>query len=218
MLHPLASLWRHNCRVTFYESGGQLAHALSAGTDRPYRQPVLGSPRSFMSNEEAFHYLRHWMGEPPARAELKWVLQRSGPSLATASAGDDGWLHALAGRIAGGAIVVMEELGRQAMPGRLVAPAGGGDASVAALAALPPLVSLPVAPAPPPLLPVLEELRVEGAEVLPELDQSLEQVKLSIARFSGASLSLDPAPDKVAQISAAMKEAAGRAGQTMSSL
>jgi hypothetical protein len=222
MLHPLASLWRHNCRVTFYESGGQPAHALS-GAQRPHQHPVAGSPRTFLCNEDASQYLRYWMGEPAARAELKWVLQRSGPALAATRAGDDGWLQALAGRIATGAIAVMEELGRQAMPGRLVASAGAADAAtevaVAALAALPPLVSVPKAPAlAPPLLPVLEELRVEGAEVLPELEQSLEQVELSIASFAGASLSLDPAPDKVAQITDAMKAAASRADATLSAL
>ncbi|RSZ60488.1 hypothetical protein HF313_19620 [Massilia atriviolacea] len=213
MLHPLCSLWRHNCRVTFYESGSQ---ARFAAPDRLHQQSMAGAPRTFTSNDDAYHYLRHWMGEPAARAELGWLLQRSGPSLSTARAGDDGWLHALAARIVGGEVLVMEELNRQAMPGRLVA-AGGGAAAAASLAALPSLASQPKVPVVVPILPVLEELRIEGAEVLPELDQSLAEVELSIARFSGASLSLDPAPDKVAQIAAAMKAAADEAQATLSS-
>ncbi|HEX8609692.1 MAG TPA: hypothetical protein VF800_00180 [Telluria sp.] len=214
MLHPLCSLWRHNCRVTFYEPGGQ---ARFAAPDRVSQHAIAGAPRSFVGNDDAYHYLRHWMGEPAARAELAWLLQRSGPSLSSAHAGDDGWLHALARRIAGGAVLVLEELNRQAMPGRLVAAGAAGAAAVAALDALPSLAALPKVPVVVPLLPVLEELRIEGAEVLPELDQSLAEVKLSIAKFSGASLSLDPAPDKVAQIAAAMKAAADEAQTTLAS-
>lgn len=207
MLHPLCSLWRHNCRVAFYEAGGYLAS-------------MAGAARSFMNAEDALQYLRYWMGEPGARAELQWVLHRSGPSPATAG-GDDGWLQALAGRIAGGAIVVVEELRRRATPGRLVAPGGAGAAAAASeqgLAALPLLAAVPQAPPVIALLPVLEEARVEGAEVLPELEQSLAQVELSISKFSGASLSLDPAPDKVGEIADAMNTAADEARKTLASL
>lgn len=138
MLHPLCNLWRHNCRVTFYAAGGQ---ARFAAPDRVQRQAIAGAPRSFVSNEEAIAYLRHWMGEPAARAELAWLLQQAGPSLSSARCGDDGWLHALAGRIVGGTVLVIEELHRQAVPGRLVAAGGAGAEAAAALAALPPLAS-----------------------------------------------------------------------------
>src|SRR3954471_20816373 len=114
MLHPLASLWRHSGRVTFYESGGQFGHALLQGSAADGPRHVMGSRRRFASASDAFSYLRYWVGEPAARAELKWVLQRSGPSLATASAGADGWLHALAARLVSGAVVVLEEMNRQA--------------------------------------------------------------------------------------------------------
>jgi hypothetical protein len=206
MLHPLCSLWRHNCRVAFYESGAYLAQAAAGGA------------RTFMSADDALHYLRFWNGEPAARSELQWVLQKSGPALSVAR-GSDGWLHALASRMAGGAIVVVEELGRRAAPGRLVAPGGAGAAATrSALAALPALTTLPATPTVPALLPVLEDARIEGAEVLPELDQSLAQVELSIANFSGASLSLDPAPDKVGEIADAMNTAADEARKALASL
>jgi hypothetical protein len=209
MLHPLASLWRHSCRVTFYESGGQ------GGQSLPQDGGAAGSRRRFASADDAYSYLRYWLGEPAARAELKWILQRSGPSLATAQAGVDGWLHALAGRLMNGAVVVREELSRQAMPGRLVAPSSAAAASAAALAALPALSSVPAIPVIENLLPALEDIRIEGAEVLPELNQSLAQVKAAIAKVGAASLSLDPAPTRVSAIKAALAKAAADTTATL---
>lgn len=218
MLHPLASLWRHSGRVTFYESGGQLGAALLQGGDQGGAQgSASGARRRFASADEAFAYLRFWAGEPAARAELKWVLQRSGPSLATANAGPDGWLRALAGRLMNGAIVVLEEMSRQARPGRLVAPAAAAM-SAAAISALPSLDALPALPVVEDLLPVLEDIRIEGAEVLPELDQSLEQVDAAIARIGAASLSLEPAPSKVAEIGTAVTAASSQATSTLEGL
>lgn len=212
MLHPLASLWRHSSRVTFYESGGQTGQALLQGGGR-----MAGSRRRFSSADDAYSYLRYWLGEPAARAELKWVLQRSGPSLATAHAGVDGWLHALAGRLVSGAIVVLEELSRQAMPGRLVAPPAAAM-SAAALSALPALSAVPQIPVVPNLLPVLEDIRIEGAEVLPELNQALAQVQVTISTVGSASLSLEPAPTKVAAIKTALSSATERTTSTLGSL
>lgn len=217
MLHPLASLWRQSCRVTFYESGGQPSGPLFQNHGLGNQQHVLGVRRGFASADEAFNYLRYWLSEPAARAELKWVLQRSGPSLVTSHGGVDGWLYALAGRLKAGAVVVLEEHARHARPGRLVAPPSPA-ASSAALAALPALSSLPTQPAVENLLPVLEDIRVEGAEVLPELDQSLEQVTASISSVESVSLSLEPAPSKVADITASMSEATERANAELGEL
>jgi hypothetical protein len=209
MLHPLASLWRQSCRVTFYESGGQLGEPLFPDLGMSGRQSALGSRRRFSSADEAYNYLRYWIGEPAARAELKWVLQRSGPSLATSHGGVDGWLHALAGRLKSGAVVVLEEHARRARPGRLVAPASA-SAAASALSSLPALSTVPTLPAVENLLPVLEDIRIEGAEVLPELDQSLEQVNASISSVTSASLSLEPAPSKVADITTSLTDATTR--------
>jgi hypothetical protein len=219
MLHPLASLWRQSCRVTFYESGGQLGQALFQGSGLTSEHHVLGSRRRFLSGDEAYNYLRYWNSEPAARAELKWILQKSGPSLATAHGGTDGWLHALAGRLVAGAVVVLEELSRQARPGRLVVPPSATTAmSLAALASLPSLSLLPQIPAIENLLPVLEDIRIEGAEVLPELDQSLEQVNASISSVVAASLSLEPAPNKVADITTSLTDATSRTTSALGAL
>jgi len=215
MLHPLASLWRHAVRVTFFESG-QAGHALfrGEGMGQPH---AAGSRRRFSSADVAYNYLRYWMGEPAARAELKWILQRSGPSLASAHAGVDGWLHALAARLVAGAVVVLEENSRFAMPGRLVAPSTDA-AAAAAVDALPPLSEAPAAPVETDLLPALEDVRIEGAEVLPELNQSLAQVESAAASVGAASLSLDPAPSKVAEIQGAIADASGGASAALDQL
>jgi hypothetical protein len=217
MLHPLASLWRQSSHVTFYESGGQLGQALLDERGGGRQQHAMGSPRRFVSSDDAYSYLRYWAGEPAARAELRWILQRSGPSLVTAHGGIDGWLHALAGRLMTGAVVVLEELSRQAMPGRLAAPPGAAM-SAAALSALPALSTLPQIPAIEDLLPVLEDIRIEGAEVLPELEQSLEQITVSIASVTAASVSLDPAPDKVGAIEVALADATSRTTDALGAL
>jgi hypothetical protein len=223
MLHPLASLWRQSSRVTFYESGGAPGQGLFRDGVQDHAR---GSQRRFRSADDAHSYLRFWLGEPAARAELKWILQRSGPSLATAQGGVDGWLHALAGRLVAGAIIVLEELSRQAKPGRLVAAPGaailvaapGAAMSATALAALPSLNLLPQIPAVVSLLPVLEDIRIEGAEVLPELNQSLDQVTASTNSVAAASLSLDPAPNKVADIEASLTDAAARITRTLGAI
>ncbi|GAB2870429.1 hypothetical protein GCM10027277_44670 [Pseudoduganella ginsengisoli] len=218
MLHPLASLWRHSGRVTFYESGGAFGQSLFQEHMGRFGH-AAGARRRFKSADEAYAYLRFWMGEPAARAELQWVLQRSGPSLATARAGVDGWLHALAGRLVNGAVIVYEEMSRQATPGRLVAPSTASAMSAAAVADLPVLAALPpTVPVVENLLPALEDIRIEGAEVLPELNQSLDQVQAAIGTVSEASLSLDPAPSKVAAIQSEITAAASKASSTLSSL
>jgi len=135
MLHPLASLWRHPARVTFYNSDSLAGHHSSVSDGLGF-SPSMVSRRRFASADEAFHYLRYWLGEPSARSELRWILQRSGSSLACGYGATDGWVHALAGRLATGAIVVLQDSGAAGRPGRLVA-SGAGAMSAAAFAALP---------------------------------------------------------------------------------
>jgi hypothetical protein len=144
MLHPLASLWRHPVRVSFYEPQGVAGQALFAGRGvvQPYE---AGTARRFSSADDATNYLRYWLGEPDARAELKWLLQRSGPPLGTSHGGPHGWLGALAGRLAAGGLVAVEENVQVGMPGRLVAPQSAAGSAAASVADLPPL--LPASPA-----------------------------------------------------------------------
>jgi hypothetical protein len=76
-----------------------------------------------------------------------------------------------------------------------------------------PLNSLPKTPEIPNLLPVLEDINVEGAEVLPELDQAMVQVKTTIASVNTAAKSLDPVETKVKEIQDAMDIAAAKSAQ-----
>lgn len=205
MLHPLVSLWRHSCRVTFYENGGAL-----------YAQPPRGSGdplqvlRRFRGQDEALSYLAYWAGNPGAQADLRWLVQRLGSSVAGSRQGPTPWLEPLAGMLASGALTVFEETARSGRPGRLApAPSGSaGAASAAALDDLPPLSSLPAIPVVPDLLPALEDIQIEGAEVLPELDEAMAEVEATLATIDAAGVSLEPAPSKVGDIGAALKTAA----------
>jgi hypothetical protein len=172
--------------------------------------------RSFRTTSEAVQYLRYWAADPGARAELRWLAGKTGSALAHGQK-QDAWVETLAGKLMTGAVLVLEESARRAQPGRLVAAPSAGAATPAALSALPALSAVPQPPVPVNLLPALEEVRIEGAEVLPELDQTVEQVQASIASVESASLSLEPAPSKVADIQSAMTGAATASGQAIDS-
>src|SRR5258706_380723 len=93
-------------------------------------------------------------------------------------------------------------------PAGVAARPHGAAAARAALQAARRVQRLAAAPVPrPPLLPVLEEVQIEGAEVLPEIEQSLEQVELTIGEIKVAPVSLEPTPSKVPAIETAMTEA-----------
>jgi hypothetical protein len=69
---------------------------------------------------------------------------------------------------------------------------------------MPALSDVPVVPTLPPLLDVLEDVQIEGAEVLPEVQQSLDQISNTLGSVQGASSSLAPAPNKVPDVKTAM--------------
>ena len=142
MLQPLARLWRHPTRVLFYAWEGRGGQDFSPGRDQGVPQ-AMAVRRRFSSPDDAFNYLRYWSGQPDARAELKWILQRSGAALTGAYAGQDGWLRSLAGRMATGAVLVLEEQRQVGGPGRLVAPPSA-ELAADAIAALPLLSDMTV--------------------------------------------------------------------------
>ena len=96
--------------------------------------------------------------------------------------------------------------------GSVAGEAGVESAPVVSLASMPDVA--PVVP----LLPVLEELQIEGAEVLPEIDQSLEQIDLTMASIDSAGVSLKPTPQKIAAIDTTMTEAGKAVDQTLKDL
>ena len=73
-------------------------------------------------------------------------------------------------------------------------------------------------PAPRALLPLLEALQIEGAEVLPEIMQTLAQIDVIIAGIGSATLSLEPAPSKIPDITATMDSFSADITDTLGSL
>jgi hypothetical protein len=70
----------------------------------------------------------------------------------------------------------------------------------------------------PSILSALEETQIEGAEVLPEILQTLEQIDLTLAGIDLASVSLEPAPSKVPQISTSMQQVSSSVTATLTAL
>ena len=215
MLHPLLSLWRNTSRATFYDSGldGRSAMAAEQWSEM---LPPLGIKRGFHNTDEAAGYLRFWLGDPSAKAQLQWVLKRCAPGGIAAAPGPDRWVESLAGLLALGIVAVVEESARRARPGRLApAPAAAAAAGAAALAAMPALAAAAAVARPEDLLAVLEDARIETAEVLPELDQSLAQVTATMGQVDTAAATVAPAPDKVPDIGTKMTDAATAAQQAI---
>jgi hypothetical protein len=80
-----------------------------------------------------------------------------------------------------------------------------------------PAVVPPVVP-PAEVLPLLEKVQIEGAEVLPEVLQTLEQIDVSLGSLDLASVSLEPTPSAVPSISDAMTEASASVTTTIDDL
>ena len=80
------------------------------------------------------------------------------------------------------------------------------------------LNTLPDQPPVPPLLPILEEVQLGNAQVLPEIDQTLEQIDVTIGGIDEASVSLEPAPLQIPKIEEAMTGAGGSVKKTLDAL
>jgi hypothetical protein len=102
--------------------------------------------------------------------------------------------------------------------GRLTAASTASTSSSSPLAGLPSLSDVPVMPVLPPLLDVLEDVQIEGAEVLPEVQQSLEQISGTLKSVQGASGSMAPAPNKVPDVKTAMDSTSADITQTLDKL
>lgn len=210
---PLATLRRDTRLVWLYDAlsapppAEPGARASRFFTSAHALDPLRGERVEFRDAAQAQQWLGHWRADPSAMLALRFALQRAEPSAPLGSWTDDHLLTQLAGQLARRAVVAVEGL---RAPAPAVLPAAPPPPAVVE----PPSMSLaqllaPVPTPPPALLPVLEEVQIEGAEVLPEIEQSLEQVDLSIGEIG--SVSLEPAPSKVPDIEKAMNEAAAGA-------
>lgn len=129
------------------------------------------------------------------------------------------WVEVIARRLDAGQAVALDHARRYARPGRL-APASSSAAApgAAGLDSLPPLVDVPAVPPVPDLLPDLEDVQIEGAKVLPEIEETLEDVKASLALVDSASASVEPTPVPVDQIKQSMEEASSKVKKQLDEL
>lgn len=154
----------------------------------------------------------------PAMA-LRIAVYQAQPSPLVMSMSDQEIMHYLAEKLVQGKLVLSGN-----NDGAWPLPDAAADASAAAAAPAAdtaPVVNLNTLPDPaevPPLLPVLEEVQIEGAEVLPEVEQTLEQIDLTIGTIDTASVSLAPAPTKVQLVNTAMTDASAAVSKTLDEL
>ena len=215
MLQPLISLWRHHARVTFYDALSSKDAAESDLSGLTFGSPI-GVRRHFFHADEAMAYLRYWMGDPGAVSELRWLLHKTGPALSGARGGPEQWLQVLANRMQSGSLVAVEETAKRQFLGKMVATsAASGLSSLTSLADLANLTSIPV---PSMLMPDLTSLQIEGAQVLPEVEQAMEQIQVALSEVSDFSISLSPAPSKVLDIQSAMTKAGSDAQAKLTSM
>jgi hypothetical protein len=121
------------------------------------------------------------------------------------------WVEIIARRLDAGQAVALDHARRYARPARLApAPSSSPAAMSAGLDGLPPLVDVPTVPPVPDLLPDLEDVQIEGAKVLPEVEETLEDVKASLVHVDAASASVEPAPEPVSKIKQSMEDASSK--------
>ena len=110
------------------------------------------------------------------------------------------------------------EGGQKGFPfGRLTVPTTSTVTS-SVLAGMPALSNVPVVPQLPPLLGVLEDVQIGGADVLPEVDQSLAQISNTLGSMQNAEGSIKPAPNKVPDVKTAMDSTSADVSSTLSKL
>jgi len=218
---PLATLRRHGLLVWLHDPLGlpppaAPSPAAAAITPASQLDPARGRRLAFGHAEEAEDWLRFWRDDVGAVMALRGALARLDASSPVFLWPDAEVLQRLAERLARGAVVAIRS---QEAPAPAVLPSVAAAPAVVEPPAIPVSQLLaPAKPPVPPLLPVLEEVQMEGAEVLPEIEQSLEQVELTIDQIKLQPVSLEPTPSKVPGIQDAMSAASASVTKTLDSL
>jgi len=217
---PLATLRRHGRLAWLHDAldlplAFAIERAPSGWTDSSQLDVRRGERRSFQDTEQAADWLRFWLGDVAALTSLRAALQRCDPAAPVFDCSDEAVLQQLGARLARGAVVVIESA---AAPAPAVLPAAPAAPAIAEPPAVPLSQVLAPAAVAAPLLPVLEEVQIEGAEVLPEIEQSLAQVDITLGEIQLAPVSLEPAPSKVPAITDAMSKASASITGTLDSL
>ncbi len=207
---PLATLQRQSKTVWLQDRFSSLPSG---------RSPAL----AFGRPDEADAYLSFWKTDAAAVSALRYALYRCEHSPSVFSLSDRQVIQALSSKLAHGALLLTEGSAPSAGGGWPTMPASAAPAVSGAMAASTAatinLNRLPATPTPPPaLLPLLEELQIEGAEVLPEIEQTLEQIDLTMGSIDLAGVSLEPTPSKVPLIEKAMTDASTSVTKTLDDL
>ena len=153
-------------------------------------------------------------------AAFRVALYRCDQGASALTLSDQEVLQSLADKLNSGALVLTAQgLPFSAGGWPTVRTASGAtDATLPVSGTVVNLNTLPDKPSVPPLLPLLEELQIEGAEVLPEITQTLEQIDLTLGSINLAGVSLTPTPSRVAQIKTAMTNASQSVKKTLNDL
>jgi hypothetical protein len=178
--------------------------------------PGDARPVALRALHDAAAYLRFWRQDRGAMASLRSALSRH-RQRPVSRLSDDEVIAALARHVADGALVLAEERRVPTAPVAFGAAAGAGALEAPEAPARPRALA-PGSLSSAPLLPLLEKVQIEGAEVLPEVLQTLEQLELSLEKIDLASVSLDPAPSGVPPIDEAMRQASEAVTGTLDDL
>jgi len=179
--------------------------------------------REFYRHDDAETFLRVLRLEPGAMGDLRRVLSRADRSATLFRMTDDDIVRALSHAVVTGSVIVTESSRTKhtGEPESVSSPASSIDAAAA------PTSPAPLAPGaaalvldalPDDLLPLLEEVQIAGAQVLPEILQTLEQIDLTMEKLSLAMASLAPTPSGVPAITAGMTAASASVTSTLDDL
>jgi hypothetical protein len=179
--------------------------------------------RDFKRHDDAETFLRGLRLEPGAMGELRHVLARADRSATLFRLHDDDVIRALGHALVTGSVIVTESSRTQYTddPDAVSSPASSIDAAAA------PTSPAPLAPGaaalvldalPEDVLPLLEEVQIAGAQVLPEILETLEQIDLTMEKLSLAMASLAPTPSGVPAITAGMTAASASITSTLGEL
>jgi hypothetical protein len=175
---------------------------------------------AFRRREDAEAYLNGWKNEDGAMAALRFALRRCERGAPLASMSDEDVIRAVAVQIVSGNLVLTESA--PPVPVAVSFPADSQTSSSAVSAAAAALIAkLPTAAAPKlvvPTLPALLNPQIEGAKVLPEVMQTLAQLEETMSKVDLATVSLEPTPSGVPEISEKLKGASDSITGTLEGL
>lgn len=172
----------------------------------------------FHRHVDFVHYLRKCRSRPGLITALRKLLAEH-QHVQVLRLSDDEVIDEVARRLLNGSLQLMEMFEPRVRV--LTTPqeeAQEGEAAEEYAVAGHAAASVPAAVPEEPLLPLLEEVQIEGAEVLPEIMQTMEQIDLTMASIDLASVSLEPAPSGVPAIGTAMQQVSGSVTATLNGM